>query len=236
MIGEGQPADHADAADDADDPWPGDFVVNDRTCIVTREATSPDELIRFVRGPDGSVVPDLKRQLPGRGCWIKADRSLVERAVKKKLFSRAFKAEAKASADLVDMVDRLLVTDLAGMMNLARKAAQFISGASKVDAAVRSGAAIAVFHASDAAADGVRKIDQARKAWTLGTDDGHDIPSFSPLTAAELDEVMGQNAFIHACALAGQAGEGVVKRANLLEQYRSGGLSPTKGVADMPKQ
>jgi hypothetical protein len=47
---------------------------------------------------------------------------------------------------------------------------------------------------------------------------------------------MGQNAFIHACALAGQAGEGVVKRANLLEQYRKGGLSQTKGVADMPKQ
>ncbi len=34
---------------------------------------------------------------------------------------------------------------------------------------------------------------------------------------------MGQNAFIHACALAGQAGEGVVKRAKMLKQYRLGG-------------
>jgi hypothetical protein len=106
----------------------------------------------------------------------------------------------------------------------------------KGDAAVRSGAAIGVFHASDAAADGVRKIDQARKAWRLGNGSDEDIPAFLLLTGAELDEVLGENAFIHACALAGQAGEGVVKRANLLAQYRKGGLSQTKGVADMPKQ
>ncbi|WJH41791.1 RNA-binding protein [Aliirhizobium terrae] len=222
--------------DDADDQWPDDFVVNDRTCIVTREATSPEALIRFVRAPDGSVAPDLKRQLPGRGCWIRAERELVDRAVKKKLFSRAFKSETKPADDLGALVDRLLVADLAGMMNMARKAGQFVSGAMKVDAAVRSGAAIGVFHASDAAADSVRKIDQARKAWKLGNELEEDIPAFLLLTGAELDEVMGENAFIHACALAGQAGEGVVKRANLLEQYRKGGLSQTKGVADMPKQ
>ncbi|CAN7577278.1 RNA-binding protein [Neorhizobium sp. LjRoot104] len=214
----------------------GEIVVNDRTCIVTREAGSPETLIRFVAGPNGAVVPDLKRQLPGRGCWIKAERSLVDRAVQKKLFARALKAEAKADADLGALVDRLLAADLVGMMNMARKASQFVTGATKVDAAVRSGAALAVFHAADAAADGVRKIDQARKAWKLGSNTGEDIPSFSLFTSAELDEVMGQNAFIHACALAGQAGEGVVKRANLLEQYRVGGLSQTKGVADMPKQ
>jgi uncharacterized protein len=232
MIAVGQDADDADGVDDN---WPDDFVVNDRTCIVTREAASPDALIRFVRGPDGTVVPDLKRQLPGRGCWIRAERQLVDRAVKKQLFARALKTDAKAQADLGDLVDRLLVADLTGMMNLARKAGQFVTGAMKVDAAVRSGAAVGVFHASDAAADGVRKIDQARKAWRLGTEAEEDIPSFSLLTGAELDEVMGQNAFIHACALAGQAGEGVVKRANLLEQYRESGLPQTKGVVDMPK-
>ena len=221
---------------DRDDDERSEIVVNDRTCIVTRESGSPETLIRFVAGPDRRVVPDLKRQLPGRGCWVKADRALVDRAVQKKLFARALKTEAKADADLGALVDRLLAADLVGMMNMARKAGQFVSGAMKVDAAVRAGAALAVFHAADAAADGVRKIDQARKAWKLGTNAEEDIPSFSLFTGAELDEVMGQNAFIHACALAGQAGEGVVKRANLLEQYRTGGLSQKKDVADMPKQ
>ena len=65
------------------------------------------------------------------------------------------------------------------------------------------------------------KMDQARKAWTLGSDAGKEIPSFRLFSGAEMDELMGQNAFIHACALAGQAGEGVVKRATLLETYRS---------------
>jgi predicted RNA-binding protein YlxR (DUF448 family) len=219
-----------------DDDGLDEITVNDRTCIVTREAASPETLIRFVAGPDGQVVPDLKRQLPGRGCWVKADRALVERAIAKNIFARALKTGVKPDADLGALVDRLLAADLIGMMNMARKAAQFVSGAMKVDAAVRSGATVAVFHASDAAADGVRKIDQARKAWKLGSNAEQDIPSFSFFTGAELDEVMGPNAFIHACALAGQAGEGVVKRANLLEQYRMGGLSQTKGVADMPKQ
>ncbi|WP_199925160.1 RNA-binding protein [Neorhizobium sp. SOG26] len=218
-----------------EDGW-DDSIVNDRTCIVTREAASPETLIRFVAGPDGKVVPDLKRQLPGRGCWIKPERALIDRAVAKKLFARAFKKDVKADADLGALVDRLIAADLIGMMNMARKAGQFITGAMKVDAAVRSGAALAVFHAADASPDGIRKIDQARKAWKLGNDAEHDIPSFRLFTSAEMDEVMGQNAFIHACALAGQAGEGVVKRANLLEQYRGGDLCQTKGVADMPKQ
>jgi predicted RNA-binding protein YlxR (DUF448 family) len=218
------------------DDYEQEIVVNDRTCIVTRETSSPEELIRFVAAPDGSVVPDLKRQLPGRGCWVKADRALVDRAVAKKIFARALKAEVKASADLGEVVDRLLVADLAGMMNMARKAGQFITGAMKVDAAIRSGAAIAVFHAADAAVDGVRKLDQARKAWKLGNELEEDIPSFSLFTTAELDEVMGQNAFIHACALAGQAGEGVVKRATMLVKYRQGGQSGARSGAGRPKQ
>ena len=194
----------------------------ERMCIVTREVRSPDELIRFVAGPDGQVYPDLKRKLPGRGCWVTAERSLVEKAIAKKAFARALKTEARAGEELLLLVDQLFDQQLTGMMNMARKAGQFISGAMKVDAAVRSGQALAVFHASDAATDGVRKLDQARKAWTLGTGAEQEIPAFRFFTAAEMDGLMGENAFIHACALAGQAGEGVVKRAKLLERYRYG--------------
>ncbi|MFK0166696.1 RNA-binding protein [Rhizobium sp. NPDC090279] len=209
---------------------------NGRMCIVTRESGSPDDLIRFVAAPDGTVVPDLKRQLPGRGCWVKLDRALVDKAVAKKLFSRALKAEVTAPSDLGAIVDRLLVAQLAGMMHMARKASQFVNGSSKVDGAVRNGSARAVFHAIDAAADGVRKIDQARKAWHLGMETEEEIPSFRVFTEAEMEELMGQNAFIHAAALAGQAGEGVVKRANLLERYRNGGQSRATGGAGRRKQ
>lgn len=213
-----------EAGDDDGFDFP-DEGMNGRTCIVTRQAGTPDTLIRFVAGPDGVVVADLKRQLPGRGCWIGAERSRIEQAMAKNLFARALKRKVTVPTDLADQIDRLLVGQLAGMMNLGRKAGQFISGTMKVDAAVRSGAALAVFHSLDAAKDGVRKIDQARKAWHLGMETEAEIPSFRPFGGAEMEELMGQNAFIHAAALAGQAGEGVVKRANLLEMYRKGGLS-----------
>jgi predicted RNA-binding protein YlxR (DUF448 family) len=197
-------------------------TVPERMCIVTREVRSPDELIRFVAGPDGKVYPDLKRKLPGRGCWVTAERELVAKAIAKKTFARALKTDAKAGEDLLLLLDQLVDQQLTGMMSMARKAGQFISGATKVDAAVRSGQVLAVFHASDAAADGIRKLDSARKAWTLGTGAEEEIPSFRFFTAAEMDGLMGENAFIHACALAGQAGEGVVKRAKLLDRYRNG--------------
>ena len=220
--------------EDKDDDEDGGL--NGRMCIVTRESGSPETMIRFVAGPDGSVVPDLKRALPGRGCWVTAERELVDKAVAKKLFARALKTEAKAAPDLGAVIDRLLAVQLAGMMNLARKAGEFVSGSMKVDAAVRSGAALAVFHSLDAAPDGVRKIDQARKAWHLGMETEEQIPSFRFFTDSEMQELMGQNAFIHAVALAGQAGEGVVKRAILLERYRNGGQVRANGVAAQTRQ
>ncbi len=196
--------------------------MNDRMCIVTRESAPAEELIRFVAGPDGTVVPDLKRQLPGRGCSVKASRALVDQAVKKQIFARALKTDVKALPELGAQVDRLLVAQLAGMMNMARKAGQFISGTMKVDDAVRSGRGIAVFHATDAAGDGIRKITQARTAVKYMLEDDEDLPAFRLMSYDEMVALMGDNAFIHAVALAGQAGEGVVKRAKLLETYRGG--------------
>lgn len=198
-----------------------DEFMGERMCIVTRETLPADDMIRFVAGPDGSVVPDLKRVLPGRGCSVKAERPILEKAVQKNIFARALKKDVKPAADLADQVDRLLVMNMTGMMNMARKAGQFLSGTMKVDNAVRAGEALAVFHATDAAEDGVRKVAQARKAWSLAMEED-EPPAFRLLTYEEMAELMGDNAFIHAVALAGQAGEGVVKRAKLLETYRGG--------------
>ena len=60
-----------------------------RTCIATGEEGAPERMIRFVVGPEGDVVPDLARRLPGRGMWVRAERSAVERAVAKNLFAKA---------------------------------------------------------------------------------------------------------------------------------------------------
>ena len=39
-----------------------------RRCALTRAHRPKDDLIRFVLGPDGTVVPDLKERLPAAGC------------------------------------------------------------------------------------------------------------------------------------------------------------------------
>lgn len=44
-----------------------DRDTSERRCIVTGETTPKAGLIRFVVGPDGTVVPDVLEKLPGRG-------------------------------------------------------------------------------------------------------------------------------------------------------------------------
>lgn len=200
--------------------------MNDRTCIVTRQAGEPEGLLRFVVGPDASVVPDIKRKLPGRGCWVSAERRHVDEAARKNLFKRAFKAEVTVAPDLGAMVDRILSQHALGAIGLARKAGALALGAAKVEASVRSGEAAAVLHAHEAQADGMRKIAQARRATAhLG---GPEIPAYKLFSEAELGLALGGTNVIHAAVLAGDAGKAALKRVVALDRYRGG--SPGDGL------
>lgn len=200
--------------------------MNDRTCIVTRETREPHELIRFVAAPDSSVVPDLKRKLPGRGCWVTAERRYVDEAARKNLFRKAFKADITASPDLGQMVDRVLSQNALGSIGLARKAGNVALGASKVDAAVRGREAVAVLHAIEAQPDGVRKISQARHASAQGKGEG--ITAYKLFSEAEMGLALGGGSVIHAALLAGDAGKAALKRVVALDRYRGG--SPESGL------
>jgi len=45
---------------------PKDRTEPERRCIATGESGPTARLVRFVLGPDGTVVPDLAGKLPGR--------------------------------------------------------------------------------------------------------------------------------------------------------------------------
>ncbi len=108
----------------------------ERTCILTRRKGEPETLIRFALSPDGVVTPDLKRKLPGRGVWLTADRASVEAAAKRKLFARAFKAEAATPADLPELIERLMEADALSALAIANKAGVVTLGFMKVEGAI----------------------------------------------------------------------------------------------------
>lgn len=194
--------------------------VPERTCIVTRQAGGADALLRFVVGPNMSVFPDLKRQLPGRGCWVTADRDHLDQAIKKNLFKRAFKADVTVSPDLGEMVDQLMLKSALGALGLARKAGALAMGSAKVESAVRKGEALLVLHAHEAAADGIRKIAQARTATVhLG---GPSIDAHKLFSETEMSLALGGANVIHAAVLATDAGQAAAKRVVALERFRGG--------------
>ena len=73
-------------------------IDRERRDLVSHEVLDESRLIRFVAGPDGQVVPDLGRKLPGRGLWVEASRASVEAAVKKNGFTRSAKTKLTAAA------------------------------------------------------------------------------------------------------------------------------------------
>ena len=70
-----------------------DDSMRERRDIVSGEVLPENRLIRFVADPDGNVVPDAAAKLPGRGLWVEASKAAIDKAVEKKLFSRAAKAQ-----------------------------------------------------------------------------------------------------------------------------------------------
>src|SRR6202043_4117811 len=109
-----------------------------RMCAVTRAVRPIDELIRFVVSPQGEVVPDLKRKLPGRGLWVSASRQTVAEAVRRHQFSKGFKRDVRVAPTLATDTEALLVRSTIEALAMAAKAGQVVSGFGKVDDTIRS--------------------------------------------------------------------------------------------------
>jgi predicted RNA-binding protein YlxR (DUF448 family) len=197
----------------------------ERTCIVTRTVRPAAEMIRFVLGPDQQVVPDLRHKLPGRGVWVTARAQDVEEAIKRRLFSRAFKTEAKAAPTLVAEIEQTLRQDLRQSLSLANKAGNVIAGFSKVESAAADKTLVALIHAAEAAEDGRRKIaNQLRKR--LG-DAILGFPVIQELSNDELGLALGRSHVIHAALVAGAGSDGFLNRWHRYRSYRGIDASQT---------
>ncbi len=200
----------------------------ERLCALTRQVAPIGELIRFVIGPGGQVVPDLKRKLPGRGLWISNSHSAVAEAAKRGVFGRGFKRKVEVSPVLADETGTLLTRAVLDALAMAAKAGEVVAGFMKVERALGEGRVVALIHACDGSPDGTRKLAATARSilarQTAENCEIGDIPAALPvigvLTTDELDLALGRSNVIHAALLAGAAGKTVLLRSDALARFR----------------
>lgn len=186
----------------------------ERLCAVRRQVMPIERLIRFVMTPDGAVTADVKRKLPGRGLWLAGDRAVLVEAMRRGVFGRGFRRDVRVSPELPAETEALLVRAATDALAIAGKAGEVAAGWAKVEAALRSGDAIAVLHARDGAADGLRKLHAIAGSAR--------VPVLTDLTSAELDLALGRTNVIHAALRPGAAAKSVVARREGIKQFRGG--------------
>ena len=197
----------------------------ERHCALTRELKPVSELIRFVVGPAGEVVPDIKRKLPGRGIWITGTRGALDEAVKRNVFARGFKRDVRMADDLAVATDQLIERAALDALAIVGKAGRVVTGFAKVEAAIEHDEVAALIHASDAASDGTRKLDAALHRKTAEKPGETAIVAL--FSGAQLDLALNRPNVVHAALLAGPAGETFLARVARLKRFRNSAANET---------
>jgi uncharacterized protein len=189
----------------------------DRLCVATRMVRPVADLIRFVVGPGGEAVADVKCRLPGRGVWVTGTREVLEDAVKRNAFARGLKRNVRVPVDLSARTELLLKQAALDALAMAGKAGLVATGFAKAATALERDDAVALLHAAEASSDGVRKLDAiARRRGDRS------LPVIEFLTSAELDLALGRANVIHAALLAGPASDTFLSRSRRLQRYQAG--------------
>ncbi len=216
----------------------GDRDGPERRCILTGRHGSRDEFVRLALSPDGELLPDPLAKAPGRGAWIGTSKAqLAEAQARGKLagaLARAFKGvRPRVPEDLPERIETALASAVLQRLGLAMRTGQLVLGSERIAHAARSGRVAALYHASDAGADGVGKLDQA---WRVGRGaEGTDLAGERlPLDRAALSVALGRENVVH-LALADHTSAGRVASVlrRLVNFVETGpGTAPTAGGND----
>jgi uncharacterized protein len=199
----------------------------ERMCAATRMVRPVSDLIRFVVGPAGEAVPDLKHKLPGRGVWVTATQAALGDAIQRKVFARGFKRDVRLPTDLLVRTEELLERSALDALAIAGKASLVATGFTGAERALANDAVVALVHAAEASPDGVRKLDAALRRRA----DADPIPVIRVLTSAQLDLALARSNVIHAALLAGSPSDTFLARLRRLERFRTGELGQKLGNA-----
>ena len=105
-----------------------------RSCLGCGTTRDKGDLLRFVLGPDGTLVPDLKGNLPGRGAYTCPKDECLRQAVKRKRFAASFKTPVTGldTESLLAGIRTLVVERIRGYLSLAAKAGRSSPAATRL--------------------------------------------------------------------------------------------------------
>ncbi len=183
--------------------------------MVTRERLAKELMIRFVVGPDRSIVPDLAAKLPGRGIWLSARGDVLDNARIRGAFARAARGPVTVPSDLTSGLKAALARRIGDTIGLARRAGQVVAGFSRAREWLAGGRAALVIEASDGSPE--------ERARFLGAWAGK-VAVVSPLDGSGLGAVFGRDHVVHVVVAPGRLAE-----ALRMEAERLAGLSENTG-------
>ena len=194
-----------------------------RRCIVTRQHGERARMIRFVLGPDRTVVPDLLARLPGRGFWLSPRADVVEAAALRGAFARAARGPVTLPPALVPTIQAGLIRRVADLLGLARRAGQAVGGYAKAREVLVGGRAGVVVQASDGSDEECRRLMSGAR----------DIPVVRPLPAAALGVVFGRDHVVHVAVTPGRLADSLMADAFRLASMASPDAEED-GLKDIP--
>ncbi len=178
------------------------------------------ELIRFVAGPDGTIVARPQAPPPRTRRLGDGDPQGGRRGRQAQRFRPQPQARRQAPADLGAQVERLLEEAALDALAIAHKSGRVAIGFGKTEAAVSREPVAAILTAADGSPDGARKIAGAAERRRMA-ENGPDVPILAGFTSAQLDLALGRSNVVHAALLAGPASNGFLARCQSLERFRT---------------
>jgi len=184
-----------------------------RRCIVEGVRLSREDGIRFVVGPGDEVVPDILAKLPGRGFWIGARRTLIERAAANNQFQRAARRWVTVPADLSDRIEAQLANHCVDLIALARRAGQAVGGFEKTRSLLLKGQSSISLQAADASGNARNKF----RAFS------RDVMVVRVLQATELGRAFGRERLVYAALAHGGLAGQLCPETKRLNGFRADG-------------
>ena len=168
-------------------------------------------MIRFVVGPDVTVVPDLAHKLPGRGIWLSAKADVIETARTKGAFARAARGRVVVPPDLAATIETGLARRTVELIGLARRAGQAVGGFAKAREMIGAGRCGLLVEALDGS--------EEERARLLS---GAALEVVTPLDAATLGAVFGRDHIVHVGIAPGRLAGAIASESARLAGMRGG--------------